>query len=112
MNLCYLPEHRENLLREGLNPRRCWVIGNPILEVVNAVKTQFKQDHPFYLVTCHRAENTENKENLQIDHIYPVSKGGTDDLKNLVIACRACNQFKKDRLLNELGINFILIWRD
>jgi len=66
MNLCYLPEHRENLLREGLNPRRCWVIGNPILEVVNAVKTEFKQDNPFYLVTCHRAENTENKENLQI----------------------------------------------
>jgi len=66
MNFCYLPEHRENLLREGLNPRRCWVIGNPILEVVNAATTEFKQDSPFYLVTCHRAENTENKENLQI----------------------------------------------
>ncbi|MFX1594098.1 MAG: non-hydrolyzing UDP-N-acetylglucosamine 2-epimerase [Promethearchaeota archaeon] len=66
MNLCYLPEHRENLLREGLNPRRCWVIGNPILEVVNVVETKFKQDKPFYLVTCHRAENTENKGNLQV----------------------------------------------
>ncbi len=65
MNLCYLPEHKENLIREGLNPRRCWVIGNPILEVVNAVETTFKQDKPFYLVTCHRAENTEIKENLE-----------------------------------------------
>ncbi|MFX0178896.1 MAG: non-hydrolyzing UDP-N-acetylglucosamine 2-epimerase [Candidatus Hodarchaeota archaeon] len=65
MNLCYLPEHKENLLREGLNPRRCWVIGNPILEVVNAVETTFKQEKPFYLVTCHRAENTEMKQNLE-----------------------------------------------
>ncbi|MFW9772116.1 MAG: non-hydrolyzing UDP-N-acetylglucosamine 2-epimerase [Candidatus Thorarchaeota archaeon] len=66
MNLCYLPEHKQNLLREGLNPRRCWVIGNPILEVVNAVKTSFKQTNSFYLVTCHRAENTEIEENLKI----------------------------------------------
>ncbi|MHA2431237.1 MAG: non-hydrolyzing UDP-N-acetylglucosamine 2-epimerase [Promethearchaeota archaeon] len=65
MNLCYLPGHKENLIREGLNPRRCWVIGNPILEVVNAVETIYKQEKPFYLVTCHRAENTEMKENLE-----------------------------------------------
>jgi len=65
LNICYLPEHKENLLREGINPRRCWVLGNPIIEVVHAVKTDFKQDTPFYLVTCHRAENTENEKNLR-----------------------------------------------
>lgn len=64
MNICYLPEHRENLIKEGINPRRCWVVGNPIVDVVHAVKTSFQQESPFYLVTCHRAENTENKENL------------------------------------------------
>ena len=65
MNICYLPEHRENLIREGINPRRCWVVGNPIIDVVHAVETSFQQDSPFYLVTCHRAENIEIKENLQ-----------------------------------------------
>ncbi len=64
LNICYLPEHKENLIREGINPRRCWVVGNPIIEVVQAVKTEFKQDTPFFLVTCHRAENTENERNL------------------------------------------------
>ncbi|MFW9823613.1 MAG: non-hydrolyzing UDP-N-acetylglucosamine 2-epimerase [Candidatus Thorarchaeota archaeon] len=64
INICYLTEHKENLLREGISPRRCWVVGNPILEVVNAVKTDFTQESPFYLVTCHRAENIENKANL------------------------------------------------
>ncbi|KKL98341.1 hypothetical protein LCGC14_1825400 [marine sediment metagenome] len=65
VNICYLPEHKENLLREGINPRRCWVVGNPIIEVVDAVKTNFKQDSPFYLVTCHRAENIESEKNLK-----------------------------------------------
>ncbi len=64
MNICYLPEHRENLIKEGINPRRCWVVGNPIIDVVHAVETSFQQDSPFYLVTCHRAENIEIKENL------------------------------------------------
>ena len=64
MNICYLPEHRENLLKEGINPRTCWVVGNPIIEVVQSVNTSFKQDSPFYLVTCHRAENIELKGNL------------------------------------------------
>jgi UDP-N-acetylglucosamine 2-epimerase (non-hydrolysing) len=57
MNICYLPEHRENLLREGLNPRRIWVTGNPIVDVVKLAKITYKKKTPFYLVTCHRAEN-------------------------------------------------------
>ena len=28
---------------------------------------------------------------LEIDHIRPVSKGGTNDILNLVTACRDCN---------------------
>ncbi|MEJ2251524.1 MAG: UDP-N-acetylglucosamine 2-epimerase, partial [Candidatus Lokiarchaeota archaeon] len=65
MNICYLEEHQQNLIREGLNPRRTWVVGNPIIEVVHAVKPEFSQKESFYLVTCHRAENIEKPENLK-----------------------------------------------
>lgn len=66
MNLAYLPEHRENLVREGLNPRRIWVVGNPIVDVVRVVgpRARYHSDEPFYLVTCHRAENVERERNL------------------------------------------------
>ena len=37
-------------------------------------------------------------ENLTIDHMYPVSKGGKGNLENLQILCRKCNGFKKERL--------------
>lgn len=33
-----------------------------------------------------------------IDHVIPKSKGGTDDLDNLVPACRDCNSRKGNRL--------------
>jgi len=64
MNICYLPEHKENLIREGINSRRIWVVGNPIVDVVNAIECKTVESEPFFLVTCHRAENVENKENL------------------------------------------------
>ncbi|MHB8318149.1 MAG: RNA-guided endonuclease IscB [Acidimicrobiales bacterium] len=38
---------------------------------------------------------------LNIDHIYPRSKGGTDRVSNLVLACIDCNQSKGNLNLNE-----------
>ena len=34
------------------------------------------------------------KENLTIDHIKPVSRGGIDDISNLQILCSKCNRVK------------------
>lgn len=31
---------------------------------------------------------------LEIDHVYPVARGGTDDLDNLQVLCSRCNQQK------------------
>ena len=38
---------------------------------------------------------------LEVDHIKPVSKGGGNDLMNLVTACRECNRGKTDRELSD-----------
>ena len=36
---------------------------------------------------------------LEIDHIHPVSKGGTNDLANLQVLCRECNAGKSNLIL-------------
>lgn len=38
---------------------------------------------------------------LQVDHIKPVAKGGTNDIVNLVTACIACNAGKSDKSLDD-----------
>ena len=34
---------------------------------------------------------------LEIEHIFPIAKGGTDDESNLWLACPICNEHKSDK---------------
>lgn len=38
---------------------------------------------------------------LEVDHLKPVSKGGTNDLLNLVTSCRDCNRGKTNKELDD-----------
>jgi hypothetical protein len=35
---------------------------------------------------------------FEVEHVVPTSRGGTDDLANLALACRACNLYKADQV--------------
>jgi 5-methylcytosine-specific restriction endonuclease McrA len=39
-------------------------------------------------------KNCNSTENITIDHIVPVSKGGKNILSNLQLLCRSCNSKK------------------
>lgn len=41
-----------------------------------------------------------NSDNLQIDHIHPVSKGGKCLLENLQVLCSTCNLQKSNHILD------------
>jgi 5-methylcytosine-specific restriction endonuclease McrA len=40
---------------------------------------------------------------LEVEHITPKSRGGTDRVSNLTLACRACNQRKGNQTADEYG---------
>lgn len=46
---------------------------------------------------CGVAFAPEGPDHRTVDHRVPRSQGGTDSLRNLVFACYACNQRKRDR---------------
>ena len=44
----------------------------------------------------------DEKSHLEVEHITPKSKGGANDIKNLVLACIECNRKKADLLPYEI----------
>jgi 5-methylcytosine-specific restriction endonuclease McrA len=44
---------------------------------------------------CHYCKQKFPQEQLTLDHIVPVSRGGRSTRGNLVVACLDCNQKKK-----------------
>lgn len=40
---------------------------------------------------------------LEVDHIHPVSKGGGDEIINLITSCYDCNRGKRAKILSEVA---------
>lgn len=74
-NLVYTEHARRNLLAEGVHPRRIYLTGSPMREVLddnmpairasNATQRLQLTPQAFVLVSLHRAENVDSKENLR-----------------------------------------------
>jgi len=52
--------------------------------------------------SCHYCSKKElSGLDLNIDHYIPISKGGTNELNNLVVSCHSCNSKKKSKMPEE-----------
>lgn len=70
----YTIQSKENLVREGIERDRIFVIGNPIYEVLNthqenidsskALEQYDVNEKPYFLVTMHRSENVDIPDRL------------------------------------------------
>lgn len=70
----YTERSRQNLLKEGIEGKRIYVIGNPIWEVINNYEPEIKRSEihkelglkkkKYFLITIHRAENVNLKTRL------------------------------------------------
>ena len=52
----------------------------------------FKRDN----YTCQECGKSNKEVELEIDHIFPASKGGNNSLNNLQTLCKVCNLKKRD----------------
>lgn len=54
-----------------------------------------------YKHTCQYCNGVSNDSVLEVEHIQPKSKGGTNRIGNLTLSCRSCNQDKGALLLED-----------
>jgi len=75
VNLPYTEYSRQNLIRENIHPGSIYVVGNPIIEVIDHYLPKIKKStiltklklkpNGYVLVTAHRSENVDNPKTLK-----------------------------------------------
>jgi len=65
--------------------------------ISEAVQNQVGQRANFLCEYCHASEQWQYVS-FTVDHVIPITKGGTNSIDNLALACFHCNRQKSDKL--------------
>lgn len=66
-------------------------------KIPESIQQQIRQRANFLCEYCHTSEQWQYVQ-FTVDHVMPLSLGGTDNLENLALACFHCNRRKTNRL--------------
>ncbi|WP_292709618.1 MULTISPECIES: HNH endonuclease [unclassified Nostoc] len=66
-------------------------------KISESIQKQVRQRAKYLCEYCHASEQWQYVQ-FTVDHIMPLSLGGTDNLENLALACFHCNRRKTNRL--------------
>jgi 5-methylcytosine-specific restriction endonuclease McrA len=99
---CRNPEGRRAIQRRWRKRNPEWVLVNRRLSM--RARRRRGEAVPYGVVLLRDPCSYCGTPAEQIDHIVPVSRGGSSDWDNLTAACGGCNQEKRDKpLLHYLG---------
>lgn len=92
----YYQKHRKQAIQNAAR-RRARRANAPVVEKINVSEIVARDSSTCYL--CGRILEINE---VTLDHVVPLARGGSHINENLRVACRSCNGRKKDKLLSEL----------
>lgn len=81
--------------------------GNGVLEVTEFDFYRMVESQNSMCAVCARTDRP-----LTIDHIVPISRGGTNELENLQLLCRPCNTSKMTNIFSGIGNRLAVLGAD
>lgn len=69
------------------------------LRKTEAFKKWWKRQYARQHALCYYCKITLKDKRVNVEHIIPMSKGGTNKYKNLVLSCAPCNKEKGSKML-------------
>ncbi|MGP6224445.1 HNH endonuclease [Pseudomonas aeruginosa] len=95
----FTPKDKELLLTQAGQTPRCWICGDAFskeaISIFNGDSTEIKT--PYYIDILRPKGLKERHLKIEIDHVFPVARGGEHDITNFRLCCGWCNIHKKDR---------------
>lgn len=88
--------------------RRARICGAGKIDSIDPIKVFRRDGWKCYLCgakTPRRLRGGVDDRAPELEHVVPISRGGTHTYSNVRCACRKCNQEKSDLLLSEMGID-------
>lgn len=67
------------------------------VEDVNPIELYHEQDG-----VCYLCGNIFDFKNMELDHVYPIARGGLHEKSNCKMACKKCNRSKGSKTLEEM----------
>lgn len=56
---------------------------------------------------CYICNKNLTKNEISLDHLVPLSSGGSNCLSNLKVCCKACNQIKSNKSYSDKTIKYV-----
>lgn len=87
--------HRGVVANSALTPEML-ALEEEVRKISNALRFEvFQRDRH----TCQYCGRRAPEVELEVDHLIPVARGGTDAFENLITSCRECNSGKSAKLI-------------
>lgn len=96
----FTQKERTILLAAAGSHPRCWICGDAFSAEAIAIfsgKSAATIHLPIYIDVLRPKGTKERHLKIEIDHVFPISRGGVHDITNFKLCCGWCNIHKKDR---------------